>query len=175
MKFPARFKEEFIKELKIVKNKMKEVPNQSHKVYYFTGIGGFINRVINFDYNKELLLIDRVLFYCQARINEEIRNRINQARLLPAPPPDLLLPRNVPPAQEKQQIPEYFNPEKVPLTIINPNFFEILTEFIDELRLAVENEEDILKPIENIVELTYTLTGNGNYLLKKEIIKLDLE
>jgi len=30
-------------------------------------------------------------------------------------------------------------------------------------------------PVENIVELTYTLSGNGNYLLKKGIIKLDLE
>lgn len=176
IKFPVQYKEKFIKELEIIKNKIDQTPNQSLKAYYFTGIGGFINRVINFDYDKKLLVIERLLFYCQSRINEQIQKLVDRARMLAIPPPEQLRARKNLPEQEDQKIlPKYLTPEEVPITLINPKFFEVLSSYIEELRLAVENDEDIVQPTENIVELTYTLTGNGNYLMKKGVIKIDLE
>ena len=170
MKFPERFKEDFIKELEKIGGLMDQTPNQWTKIYLFSGINAFLNRVINFEYNRDLLLFERILQYCHTKTSNDLKRAI-QLRMQAPPPPNQLEPN-----LETQQLPtDYSSPDNIPLTIINPKFFEILSGYIEDLKNCVENEEDLFSPIANITELFYTLTGNGGYLLKKGVIELDLE
>lgn len=152
---------------------MAETPNDLSKIYYFSSIPAFIKRVFNFEYNKEILLIERVLSFYHSKINSELRNAL-QTRMQLIPPP------NFPSIKESEQeirnaLPEFKAPDQVPLSLMNPKFFVILLDYIEEFKNVVENDESMLKPLEKMVELFYTQTGNGRYLLKKGLIKLDLK
>jgi len=51
-------------------------------------------------------------------------------------------------------------------------FFDRLAEYVNELALKIENNEETYKTLEKIEVLAHVATGNGYYLYTKGFIKL---
>lgn len=54
----------------------------------------------------------------------------------------------------------------------DPAIFELVADGVRDLANCFESGESILEPIENIATIGFALTGAGNYLLEKKMIKL---
>jgi len=178
LNFPKQFRSDFINELNLVIDKMEATPNQMEKKYFLSAIPGFLNRILNIKYDKEILFIERIFNFILKEI-EFVLNRELQRRA------SLNIPSSIPiqpalqqpiPLQDQKFEPsdQYISLEKIPLTLIEPNFFRILIKYLKNFKNSFEKNGDILNPLKDIMELIYSLTGNGRYLVEKGFIKLEI-
>lgn len=61
-------REIILNEIEIVREKMREEENPLKKLFYFSGIQSMTNRVLNLEFDSELLLVDLILAYCHRSI-----------------------------------------------------------------------------------------------------------
>ncbi|OGO19966.1 MAG: hypothetical protein A2Z15_06455 [Chloroflexi bacterium RBG_16_50_11] len=72
MNLTIKMKNELIKEIKFVVERMKKVDSPSEKLYYFSAAYGIAHRILNFEYEPELAFIHNVLQSVYNMINTRI-------------------------------------------------------------------------------------------------------
>jgi hypothetical protein len=60
MKISKSRKSNLVKELRYVAEKMKSTDNVNEKLFYFSAIQGEVNRIINYEYDPELVLVHQI-------------------------------------------------------------------------------------------------------------------
>ncbi|NLL90329.1 MAG: hypothetical protein GX226_04410 [Dehalococcoidales bacterium] len=60
MKISKSRKSNLVKELRYVAEKMKSTDNVHEKLFYFSAIYGEVNRIINYEYDPELVLVHQI-------------------------------------------------------------------------------------------------------------------
>jgi hypothetical protein len=91
MKIDKNHKEKIIDEFKLVAKAMKEENNIERKIYFYSGAHGIVNRILNIDYDPELLFIDYILERSYETINSGITAFIRGERRAPIPNPSVIL------------------------------------------------------------------------------------
>ena len=140
MPIKNHFINEIIKEFELVSKKIKEENNPELKIYFYSAAPGILNRVINLEYNQDLLFISYVLRNTYETIKQGIPPVLRGGSVVPLPDANMLLDR--------------------------------LADEINKLAGAISSGKDYNKILARIVEISYTVTGNGAYLHNKKIIKL---
>lgn len=141
MEIESEFINEITNEIDTVVKKMKKEKDFSKKLYYFSGIHGLVQRLYNLHYQPKLLYMHFILSNCYYTINARIQQNIIE--------------------EEKGKI----------IVPIETNFFDELINLCKELKSTIVNIDDegtnfvLLK----IVCHTYKVTGNGYYLMEKDI------
>ncbi|WP_319562515.1 hypothetical protein [Marispirochaeta sp.] len=113
--------------------------NPHQRMYYMSATFGAISRVLNIDYNKELVLAHLILQTCHQTTMALMNNCLN--------------------GSEKS-------------IVFNPILIDSLSDLIEELGENLVAGESIYNQALSIAEVTYSMTGNGHYLFRKDIIKL---
>lgn len=172
-----RYKDEFINEIEFVIDKMNETPNQLDKVFYFSAIHAFLKRIMNLEYNIEILFFYRLFDFFHRILSEDLKKKFQFIR----PQQNFFPPYNKiknPPEKsinKELNIPDLNEPpKKIPFELIDPKFFDYLIDYLEDFKKAIVNDDDLLDPIKKISELIYLFSGNGKYLHEKGVIKLDL-
>jgi len=61
-------------------------------------------------------------------------------------------------------------------SIVLPNeFFDHLADAVEELSIKIAKHEEVEQTLQKITNIAYTATGNGHYLYRKGLLKLDLK
>ncbi len=182
MKYPDIMKDYFVRELEIVIKKVEETPNQLEIVYFLSAVSASLNRIINIEYNKDVLFLERTFKYCHGEIDNYLKRSIQRLGGIPLPRPpqpqrqsELPIPDSVPPEEEIELAQQLIATKNLPLTLIDPKFFDNIIVNLKKFKIAIEKDEDVIEPLKYLVELAYTLLGNGRYLLEKGDIKLDFD
>lgn len=61
MKIPKNFREELVKEINFVAERMRKEPDPRKKLYYYSGVYGLVNRTFNINFDPELLFMHLIL------------------------------------------------------------------------------------------------------------------
>jgi len=72
MEISQNMKNELINEIRFVVNRMADTDSPSEKLYYFSALYGVAQRIINFEYDPELVFIQQVLQYVHNVVNSRI-------------------------------------------------------------------------------------------------------
>jgi|WetSurMetagenome_2_1015567.scaffolds.fasta_scaffold471525_2 hypothetical protein len=72
MKLSPNMKNEFVKEIDYVIDRMKATNSATEKLYYFSATFGIAQRIINFEYDPELVFIHQVLQFVFNTVNIRI-------------------------------------------------------------------------------------------------------
>lgn len=127
-------------EFAIAVTKMQETNDIVQKVYFFSAFYGETQRVLNWEWDRDLALMFVVLHdaYQQLTVRLQASDRIG--------------------------------PGKFPAGL-----FDALTQVAQDLTNYVsagqDNDEEFASLLGRIAELGYAVTGNGNYLYEKGLIK----
>jgi len=138
MKINKIYKTEIIKEIKYVQKKMKDSPNIEKKLFYYSAIPAEFLRVLNLEYNRDILYLHHISNYTHVSFQQRIAS-IKAGDI---------------------------NIE------INERQIEKLESSLDDIISVVEQKKKIDDVIKEFIELMYSTTGNGYYLMEKGLLKI---
>lgn len=140
MKIKKEYKVKIAQEFKNASKYMLQADTPQKKLYFFSATYGILNRILNLEYDTELLFIDFILHRCYDAINSIVVPYMRGEIKIPMP--DLII------------------------------LLDKIAEKINALGDAIEKDGDYIKILMEIVELSYTTTGNGAYLYYKGLINI---
>ena len=73
MNISDNFREIIIKEIKYVVDKMNKSPNPEEKLYFFSGVYAIIQRVLNFEYDSDLIYTHFILRETYTALNGRLQ------------------------------------------------------------------------------------------------------
>lgn len=74
MKLPQQLKKNVVSELEFIAKKMKEEPDPSKKVFYYSAVKGALERVQRYHYDKELVVAVPLTEISYALINDRVNH-----------------------------------------------------------------------------------------------------
>ena len=86
MRMSPYLKEELVNELKSVSKRMKEEKDPSRKLFYYSAAYGMTNRVMRFEFDEELLLVDALLTITYNAVNTRLQIFLSGDRTVPVTP-----------------------------------------------------------------------------------------
>jgi len=134
------YRQRFAKEYRYAVNKMQEVSDPSKKLFYFSVLFSEAQRILNLEWDRDLVLLYTVTQHTHAQITASL----SSSGVLP----------------------------------INWGVvFDKLTQVTSEIAAYYENGEnddikEIYRVLGNLAEISYSVSGNGSYMVEKGIIKL---
>ena len=136
------FRERLAKEYRYAVTKMQESPQPDRKLFYFSVLFGEAQRVLNLEWDRDLVLIFWVTQQVHTQMNTSIQTGLLRS-----------LPLDVSIIYEQ-------------LTNIASDLATYFEKPEDET-----NKEDLCQLLERLAEINYVATGNGSYLYEKGLIK----
>ena len=138
------FRQRLAAEYRYAVTKMQEVPQPARKLFYFSVFFGEAQRMLNFEWNRDLALIHTVTQHAHTQIN----NAMQIAALAQALPIDWTA------VYDK-------------LTLVAS---DLATYF--ENPENQDSREELCQIVGHFAEIAYAVSGNGSYLHEKGLIKL---
>jgi len=86
MRLNPYLKEELVNELKSVSRRMIEETDPSKKLFYYSAAYGITNRVMRFEFDEELLLVDALLTITYNAVNTRLQIYLSGDRTVPVTP-----------------------------------------------------------------------------------------
>ena len=137
------FRQRLTKEYRYAVTKMQEVKEPAKKLYYFSVIFGEAQRVLNWEWDRDLALIYTV--------TQHVHTQINTTMQIPGLG---LLPMDWATVYEK-------------LTQLASD----LADYYEKVEND-DNKEEMYQVLGRLAEIAYAISGNGSYLYEKGILKL---
>jgi len=137
------YKQRLATEYRLAANKMQQVAPAARKLFYFSIFFAEAQRVINWEWNRDLVLIYEIGKQAHAQINAA-----SQSPVLGALPIDMKM------VYEQ-------------LTIIASD----LASYFEKAEDTTDSNE-LYEILGRLAEISYSTSGNGSYLYEKGLIKL---
>ena len=83
MKMSPYFREEVVAELRNIGKKMKQEPDLSKKLFFYSAAYGMTNRALRFEFDEELVLVDAVLTMSYGAVNNRMQMFLSGDRIVP--------------------------------------------------------------------------------------------
>jgi hypothetical protein len=122
--------------------KMKEIPQPAKKLFYFSVFFGEAQRILNFEWDRDLVLIYTMTQHVHTQVNTMMQN---PAGVLPVDWTTII--------------------DKLTQAASNLAVYFEKTENDD-------TREEMYKTLGQLAEIAYAVSGNGSYLHEKGLIKL---
>lgn len=91
MKIKKEYKEKISREFRAISNYIKKSDLPQRKTYFLSGTYGILNRILNIEYDQELLFIYFILHRCHEGISSVTRAYIRGEITIPMPDLNILL------------------------------------------------------------------------------------
>ncbi len=131
------------KEYRYASTKIQESPQPPRKLFYFSVIFSEAQRLLNWEWSRDLALIYAVGFHTHSQISAGVQQSVLQA-----------LPIDWPVVFDKLAL----------ITSDLAAYFE---------KTENEGSEELCQILSRFAEVAYTVSGNGSYLHEKGLIKLE--
>ena len=138
------FRQRLAKEYRYAVTKMKESPQPARKLFYFSVFFGEAQRVLNWEWNRDLALIHMVTQHVHTQINNTTQ----------VPGLGQLLPIDWTTVYDK-------------LTQVASDLAAYFEKTENE-----DSREDLCLILGSFAEIAYVVSGNGSYLYEKGLINL---
>jgi len=138
------FRQRLAKEYRYAVTKMKESPQPARKLFYFSVFFGEAQRVLNWEWNRDLALIHMVTQHVHTQINNTTQ----------VPGLGQLLPIDWTTVYDK-------------LTQVASELAVYFEKTEDE-----DSREELCQILGRFAEIAYVVSGNGSYLYEKGLINL---
>ena len=137
------FQQRLASEYRYAANKMQETPAPTKKLFYFSVLFGESQRVLNWEWDRDLSLVYTMTQY--------VYNQFNATMQIPG----------------LMQIPIEWAAVYEKLTQITSD----IASYYEKIETE-ENREEMYQILGRLAEIGYAVTGNGSYLYEKEMFKL---
>lgn len=139
MDLSQNMKNELTNEIHFVIKKMRGTSSAAEKLFFFSALFAIAQRIINFEYDPEVIFLHQVLQQVYNTVNGRIMT-IATGQQAPIGIPDKL--------------------------------FDSLENSLAELVFNIEKGNKIYPQLQAIMNLGYSMTGNGYYLYLKGMLKI---
>ena len=138
------FRQRLVKEYRYAVTKMQESPQLPRKLFYFSVLFGEAQRVLNWEWNRDLALIHLVSQHLHTQINTTI------------------------------QMPGLGQTLPIDLTTVFDKLTQVTSDLATYFEKAENegSREELYHILGHFAEIAYAIGGNGSYLYEKGIIEL---
>ncbi len=137
------YRQRLAKEYRYTVTKMQQSPSPAKKLFYFSVLFGEAQRVLNWEWDRDLALVHMVIHQVHAQISPVTQTPVFG-----------ILPINGATLFEK----------------LTEAASDLATYF--EKRENKSSKEELCQILGRFAEITYAVSGNGSYLYEKGLIKL---
>ncbi len=135
------FRQRLAKEYRYAATKMQDSPQAVKKLYYFSVLFGEAQRVLNWEWDRDLALIYTVTQHAHTQINATM------------------------------QVPGLGQTLPIDLTTVFDKLTEATSNLAAYFEKSDDNMEEFNQILGRFAEISYIVSGNGSYLYEKGFIK----
>lgn len=135
-------RDQYVSVLRFTSNQMKEDPNPAVAMYYFSTVSAESSRVLNLEWDANVALIFNTATTAYNEINARFSSGHPLTPIMP-PPPDIVI-----------------------------RLTGVLDDLIDWISDPDASQGELTSILGEMATLTYSVTGNGEYLRKRGILEL---